>query len=316
MRDLSPQIREVAGSLLRDDKVDLVIGYERGSLPLRTSPCFVRDPADVEKLVWNPCCENNLASYLLVNNERVGIVAKGCDARAIIGAAIENQVDRDNVVIIAVPCQGILDRHSVERHIGNKEILAASYQNGDIIVSGEGFKESLPLAEFLCDTCQSCEHRTAPVFDIQVGELAQVADLPDSYGKADALEAQSSDDRRAFFEQEFDRCIRCYACRQACPFCYCKECFVDETQPMWIGKTGNASDTLIFQVVRAFHVAGRCVSCGACSRACPMGIDLQTLHRKLAKEVKQLYGFESGLDLDTDPPLSTFRLDDPEEFIK
>jgi hypothetical protein len=47
-----------------------------------------------------------------------------------------------------------------------------------------------------------------------------------------------------------------------------------------------------------------------------MDIDLRTLGRKLEKDVRELYDYESGLDPESAPFLGTFRPDDPDEFIK
>jgi Fe-S oxidoreductase len=86
--------------------------------------------------------------------------------------------------------------------------------------------------------------------------------------------------------------------------------------PTWLGKTDALSDVLVYHFVRVFHMAGRCVDCGACSRACPVGIDLRELTQKMVQLVKDEYGFEAGLSLDAPPPLTTFQQDDAEEFIK
>ena len=321
MSDLSQQIREAARSLLSDEKVDLIIGYEEGSLPLRTTPCFVRNPEDVDRLVWNSCCDNNLSSYLLVADGRVGIVAKGCDARAIVDLIAERQVAREEVFIIGVPCQGIVDLRNIEAYLGGKEILEATLEGGEIVVSGEEadgsrFEERLTLEDYLRAACTTCECRTPPVYDLLVGEPTPATETTDPYSDIETLEAQSTEERWAYFSKEFDQCIRCYACRQACPLCYCEECFVDQTQPSWFGKTDDFSDTMIFHIVRALHLAGRCIDCGACARACPMGLDLQALNRKLIKDVREWFGYQAGLDLDAIPLLSTFEPDDPQEFIK
>ncbi|MDO8715551.1 MAG: 4Fe-4S dicluster domain-containing protein, partial [Dehalococcoidales bacterium] len=78
----------------------------------------------------------------------------------------------------------------------------------------------------------------------------------------------------------------------------------------------NETDTQFFHMVRALHLAGRCVSCGACERACPMGIDLRVLNKKLEEEVDEQFGYKAGLALDQLPPMATFKPDDPQEFIK
>ena len=316
MEDLSPRLREVARDLLRDEKVDLIIGYEKGSLPLRTTPCFVKRPEDVERLVWNASCENNLATYLRGTDGKLGVVAKGCDARAIVGLIVERQLERERVCIIAVPCQGIIDRREIQARLHGKEVLQARCENNEIILTGDGFEERLPLEDHLCAPCLTCEHRTAPIHDVMVGEAIPAAEVVDPFKEVEALEARPAQERWAFFTQEVGNCIRCYACRQACPLCYCTECFVDRTQPAWYGKTDDPSDTLIFHIVRALHTAGRCVDCGACERACPMGINLRALNRKMIKDVREWYGYQAGMDLEAIPPLSTFSPDDPQEFIK
>ena len=73
---------------------------------------------------------------------------------------------------------------------------------------------------------------------------------------------------------------------------------MDSTRPQWIGKTTDPSDTLIFHLTRALHLAGRCIECGACERACPMGVDIRKLNRKLAGDVKELFGYEAGISLE------------------
>jgi Na+-translocating ferredoxin:NAD+ oxidoreductase RnfC subunit len=91
---------------------------------------------------------------------------------------------------------------------------------------------------------------------------------------------------------------------------------VDQTQPAWFAKSDDLADVMAFHIVRLYHIAGRCLECGACARACPMDIDLRTLGRKLEKDVRELYGYEAGMDPESTPPLATFRPDDRANFIK
>jgi len=46
-----------------------------------------------------------------------------------------------------------------------------------------------------------------------------------------------------------------------------------------------------------------------------VGVDIGKLNRKLAKDVKDLFGYEAGISLEEQSPLATFRPDDPEAFI-
>jgi formate dehydrogenase subunit beta len=329
MSELERALRETVRQLLVDGRVDVVIGYASGSLPLRTTPCFVRDAEQVDQLVWNANCENNLATYLQKIDGKVGIVAKGCDARSVVTKIVEHQADRDNVVIIGVPCQGVIDRRRIESQLGRREVLEAQVANGQLVLRGAGFEETLDLREALCEDCVVCRHKNPSVYDVLVGDEDLIEDAGDramdaqsavqtrtKHPTTEEFESWTADERWAYFSEEFSRCIRCYACREACPVCYCTQCFVDQSQPDWFGRSDDLSDIMAFHLVRIYHVAGRCLDCGACVRACPMDIDLRTLGRKLEKDVRELFGYEPGMDLESAPLLGTFRTDDPQGFIK
>jgi len=47
-----------------------------------------------------------------------------------------------------------------------------------------------------------------------------------------------------------------------------------------------------------------------------MGVDLRTFTRKLVKDVKELFEYEAGMDAEEVPPLGTFKVDDPNEFVR
>ena len=105
------KIREIAEKVLKENTVDMVIGFRKGSVPLMNEPHFIKNPEDARLLVWDSNCGINLANYLTNRTERIGIVAKGCDSRNIVTHIIENKINRDQVYIIGVPCQGMVDRH-------------------------------------------------------------------------------------------------------------------------------------------------------------------------------------------------------------
>ena len=314
MPELTNKIKEVARNLLQQKKVDLVIGFAPGTMPSYSTPCFVRQDEEVDSLIWDSFCENNLAKYLVKRSEKVAIVAKGCDVRAVVELIKENQIRRDQVVIIGIPCQGMVDRRMVESALERKEIREVKEKHGELIIKGDDFKEVLNRDEFLYPSCKTCTHKNPVIYDVLVGDAITELDT-DSYLDVEQFEALPAEERGEYLSKEFSKCIRCYACRNACPLCYCQECFVDSSKPQWIGKTTDASDTAIFHIMRAFHLAGRCVDCGACERACPMGVDIRKLNRKLVRDVKEWFGYEAGLSLEQVAPLSTFKPDDTEEFM-
>ena len=316
MDDITAAMRQTARKLLEEDKVDLIIGFEDGTLPLRSSPCFIRSPEEAERLTWNSSCENNLAQYLPGRKERVGVIAKGCDSRAIVGLIQEKQIGRDQVVILGVPCQGMIDRKKVEQALEGKELLEAEEKGEEILVKGADFEKTLPRTDLLHQSCKTCLHRNPAVYDFLLGEKVAESENVDEYADIKEFEGKSAEQRWDYLANELSKCIRCYACRNACPFCYCRECFVDSSQPQWIGKTTDVTDTQLFHMVRALHLAGRCVSCGACERACPMGVDLRMLNKKLEGDVEGMFDYKAGLSLEELPPLATYKPEDQQEFIK
>ncbi|MBN2125212.1 MAG: Coenzyme F420 hydrogenase/dehydrogenase, beta subunit C-terminal domain [Deltaproteobacteria bacterium] len=314
MNALTNRIREIARNLLEEGRVDVVIGFERGTTPLRSTPCFARTPGDTDRLVWNGFCGNNLANYVVKRKERTAVVAKGCDSRALVELIKENQIPRERLHIIGVPCNGMLDRTRIETEFHHRIVLEVEEQDGSVMVKGKDVEKVLRREDFLYPSCRACVQRNPILCDDLAGEAVEEAG-EDSYRDIEEFEGLPDEERWAYFSREMDRCIRCYACRNACPLCYCEECFVDCSMPQWIGKSVDPSDTALFHLMRAFHLAGRCVECGACERACPLGIDIRKLNRKLAKDVLDLYGYRAGTNPGAAAPLSTYRPDDPEAFV-
>ncbi len=326
MSQVEARLRETIVGLLERGEVDLVIGYEAGSLPLRSRPVFIRDAAKAERLVWGPTCSNNLAVYLprmfaRPKNPRqeyepptVGIVAKGCDARSVNGLIKEHQLPRDKVVIIGVPCAGMIDVRKAEEVLGGAPIIATQEEAGMLKVETAAGEKVLTLAEILADGCTECANPSATEADVVIeGDARSAAD--EHFQRVAEFETMMPDERWRHFTEEISRCIRCYACRQVCPNCYCVTCFADQTKPRWIGAADELSDLMAFHIGRIFHQAGRCVECDACVRACPMDIDLRVFTQKLPKDVEALYGYVAGVSADGIPPLLTFTENDDERFI-
>lgn len=322
---IEKEVRERVKKLFEDNKIDVFIGFSEGSIPLRTTPCFIKKSEEVEKLVWNFFCSNNLSVYLprffSTKNQkpktenRIGIIAKGCDSRSIIGLIKEHQVLRKNLYIIGIVCDGIIDIKKMQNSY--LEIVEAKEKDNVIVLVDENKKETeLRKEDLLADVCLNCQYKKSSIYDILIeGKRSNDITQKRYNVSIDEFEKKPIQERWKYFEEQVSKCIRCYACRQACPNCYCKECFAEATKPKWIGITTNISDIMFYQIGRIFHQAGRCVDCGACVRACPMNIDLRMFTYKLVKDVKEFFGYEAGISLDEIPSLVTFKLDDKQEFI-
>ena len=129
------------------------------------------------------------------------------------------------------------------------------------------------------------------------------------------LEAMSVQERWIFWNKEFDKCIKCYACRAACPMCYCHRCTTDVNQPQWIPVASHERGNLDYHLMRAMHLSGRCVNCGECANACPMDIPLNLLTYQLIDPIKNTFGATAGMKADAVYALSTYKPDDKENFI-
>ncbi len=314
MVECSAKIREISERLLKEGKVDMVIGFRKGALPMMNEPYCAKSPEHIKNLVWDSNCGINLANYLADRKEKIGVVAKGCDSRNIVTHIIENKIKRDQIFIIGVPCEGMIDRHKIASMF-EKEIKEVVEEKDKIIVKGNDYEKILEKTDVLQGNCAICIHRNPVIYDELVADLVEEQKDVDRYEDVRRIEAMPAEEKRYYFDNLVSTCIRCYACRNACPLCYCPTCFVDESRPQWLGKGIDPADIKTFHFLRAYHCAGRCTDCGACERACPMGITVRTFTKKLEKDCFELYKWEAGMSLDERPPLDVYRPDDP-DFIK
>ncbi len=285
MSNVQDTLRNRAQALLEEGTVDCVIGWEAGRCENQTAPVIIRNAADANTLVYNDYCVHLLAKYPLIDSwaeGKIGLVVRGCDSRGINLALKDGQIARDKLYLIGIPCQGMKDAET-----------------------GEDLKK-----------CLECTHRNPVVYDELIGDPVEDGPRVDRFAEVERLETLSADERYDYWAEVFSKCIRCKACRNACPCCTCKECFTDQAAQGWQGKETSLAENQNYGITRMFHVGERCIECGECERVCPVGLPLMQLNRKIIKDAHTLFGeYVAGIDDCTPFPLDHYLLDDVEEFM-
>lgn len=296
-------------------EVDCVLGWGPGPDPLRAAPLFMRKPEDVEQFAAGPLAVNNPAVFLPeYKGRKVGIVVKGCDSRSVVQLIAEGLVKREEVVVIGFPCEGVVDVTKMAKKLGAElepgMVTACEVKDGKVSVTVKGETKEFPFAEVMAGKCGICQYPNAVVRDVFVG--AEREGLTDAFADLAAFEAMSLEERFAFWEEEMSRCIRCYACRNACPLCVCRDhCVATSREPHWLSQADSTRDKLFFQLIHATHLAGRCTGCGECVRACPVGIPVGLFKRALGRAALTLFDYKAGTNLEDVPPLQTFAVEEP-----
>ena len=229
------------------------------------TPALVSDPSLLERA-------NPLAPVMGVNaarlagrisirepRERVGVVLRPCELRALVELVKLQQASLNDLVTIGVDCLGTYDvavyaamkDDSGEDGFGGTELKAylATARTGDLApLQGNVFR----------DACEMCDKPYAQGADVTL-ELFGAdlsggipVSLPDDMAEVLELRGVEAEDRRAEviedvvgartkvrderfaeirerldeegIEGVFATCVRCHNCMTVCPICYCKTC--------------------------------------------------------------------------------------------
>ena len=283
------ELRTLCKKLLEDGLVSRIVGFQQGGEMGMSLPCIIETPEEADRLVWNNRCVPNLSGYLSELSEKDGkaaIVAKPCDARAVVSLIKENQLKRDDVYIIGLGCNGMVN------------------DNGELLHG-----------------CLDCSVYVPPVYDVCIGYEGGAygalttpptkATTPSQEGngvRQEKLHTHTSER----FADEMSKCILCFSCRQSCYGCYCKTCFMERGEPDWQTASPDTGAKMLYHLGRAMHLSGRCVGCGACENACASGVDIRYLIHEVTQFIEDTYDYKTGMDLETEPAMLTYKADDPE----
>lgn len=308
-----------AKALLENGTVTSVLGWHKGEFDYDVTPYIFKNAEDLKKnFVFSDFCGVNFSKYLVSKTDRMEgkllVFLKPCDTYSFNQLLTEHRFDREKVYVVGIPCEGMADILKLKKITG--EGITKIEEDGETLKVTTIYEDkpiSVNTKDVLLERCINCKSKKHVAYDELMGEEGEVIESQ-RFDEVAKLEAMTPDERFSFWQNELSRCIRCNACRDACPACTCEKCVFDNPSSGVENKAPvNSFEEKMFHIIRAFHVAGRCTDCGECSRVCPQNIPLHLLNRKFIKDINEFYGeYQAGAEVGSRAPLVNYTTEDIE----
>lgn len=342
--------------LLANQKVAGVLSLKKISDDGAAAYSLITDPAAIDMAVpfypLMPANAGRLVSKMTLGSsprEMIAAVLKPCELRAFNELLKREQGSRDNILTISAVCPGVFPLKTVIS--GEIERKLGSYLED---------AEKAKISDEIRPTCQACEHFVPYDADITVNmigkkeceiflnsekavELASGADFEITEGKLESeilekFRAERKARKEKLLQETdiasegfsglvklFGKCIKCRACREVCPICYCGLCTFDSSQ-----HDSNAASlekelekkkgvrlppgTIFYQMGRVTHMGLSCVGCGMCSDVCPVDIPVSAIFIKAGKSIQDIFNYVPGRSLEEPLPTLIFEKDELTEI--
>ena len=313
------QLIEKASALLSNSTVSCVLGWGMGEFDYDVTPTVFNSVEEMEKgFVFGDFCGANFSKYLVSKTQKVEgkilVFLKPCDTYSFNQLLTEHRFNREKVYVVGIPCEGMADIAKVKALCGDG-ISSIGSEGENLVVTTLYDDEPVVIkaADVLAERCINCKSKKHVAYDELLGDEGEVIESG-RFDEVARLEAMTPDERFAFWQNELSRCIRCNACRDACPACTCEQCVFNNPNSGVENKSpANSFEEKLFHIIRAYHVAGRCTDCGECSRVCPQNIPLHLLNRKFIKDINEFYGeYQAGAEEGQRAPLVDYTTEDLE----
>ncbi len=335
MAKCSVEVQNIVRGMLQSGLVEEVLAFVSGLHESDIVPQFIADVKDIERIVtlsYYPCSLAKLVAEYGEMGKKIGMVARSCDVRAAVELAKRQQINLDNLYVIGIECYGVvttgdskgkvyvfpeemeidgkrkpLDRDAIAPHCLRCEYPIATMADVNCrIESDEG-------CSVTANTDKGKTILAAAKISVQEGPQSDVSKVKEralnqQAAEFNELKNMNPKERLNYWLAQFDKCIKCYGCRNACPICYCKDCYLGPDKALV--QRGGLPPERIFHIGRLLHIGDSCVDCGQCETTCPMGIPVSKLYHMLYKELSPIFDYEAGFDLESLPPVSTISTKD------
>ncbi len=346
--DIRKQVVSFLTTLLSEGIADYILGYR--TMDEGVEACLYRKGDIIDLNVFTPVIPGLSITTILTWSStpglkgRVAAIVKPCMAKAIVELVKLRQIDGEKLIIVSVDCTGTVD---IEDY---KDLV----ENGSTPL--EITEKCLDGLLECREACTLCVDPVPPVFDLHLSpgggglhvyagsdlgneiikRLMAPVEEGDPYAKFKDIISKRKEDKKRYVEEAefkgldelrefFEDCIGCHNCMEACPICFCKECFYDSPRYDYVtrcflswsppgGDDPLLQSKLQFHVGRAVHMSTSCVKCGLCEQACPQDVNLTRLFLLLAEANQKLFNYRAGRNMDEEPPLRTFLVNELSGF--
>lgn len=354
----SEDFSKILATLLKEKVVDKIIGAQlrvdkkSGNIDRFTvQPKLVEKEADLSDFPLFPLIAfgyartDSASKYLHKSvagamNEKVGLIARPCDTRALIELAKIRQVNLDNLFIIGIEDRGMLPKAGREmrkiKDVDPTKIVKEKVGDKGLIVKmDDGSTKELKLT--VAENCLRCFRKIPVVADLTVSDLgipvhseeiilkvysdkgndileksgiskkSLPADIKKTHEDTYNQIIEKAKEKRAKDLEEWDKLSQEEKIAELLKCTMCNTCIrgcpVCYCVDCILQKKRKAKtiDKVTYQLTRIAHDADRCVECGNCDNNCPQNLPLSLYFQSLNESFKEKFGYEAGMSLDDIP---------------
>ena len=349
---------KILATLLKEKVVDKIIGAQlridkkSGNIDRFTvQPKLAEKEEDVKDFPLTPLiafgyARTDSASKFLhksvagAMDEKVGLIARPCDTRALIELAKIKQVNLENLFIIGIEDRGMLPKagremRSVKDVDATKIVKEKVGDEGLIVKMEDGSTKTLNLT--VAENCLRCYRKIPVVADLTVSDLGMPIEsdeiilkvysdkgsdlleksgidkktLPDDVKKTHTDKyneiIEKAKEKRAKDLEEWsklsqeEKIAELLKCT-SCGVCIrgCPVCYCVDCI-LTKKKKDKTIDNATYNLTRIAHDADRCVECGNCDNNCPQNLPLSLYFQSLNEAFKEKFNYEAGMSLEDIP---------------